>query len=155
MRQVTLRVGWDRRLTGAWAGVFLSCCLLASCTARTETPSAEAAFAARDPVEIRADIDPDSTIIGHLSLGAQVEVVGRHRSLVRVRLADDTEGWARESELVSADVRDRMERVRERTAGAPEQGGVLMITHKASAAKNGGCRDPFQLWKASAFDSRA
>jgi hypothetical protein len=92
------------------------------CTARTETTSAETAWAARAEVEIRQELGPRSPIIATLPLGAAVDIVGRRRKLVRVRVGEDVEGWVRDEELISADVKKRLEILTNRTNGLLPQG---------------------------------
>jgi len=111
----------DRSLTTA---VVLAVLALLGCTAKTETPSTEKAYVARDLVAIRAGLDPKSEVVAELPLGGALNVVGRRRSAVKVVTSDGVEGWTRESELVSGDVRRRMDALRHATAGDPPQGEV-------------------------------
>lgn len=105
------------------AAVMLGLGLL-GCTARTEPPPVEEAFVARRSVAIRADLSTSSPLIATLSLGSRVEVMGRRRRLVRVRTADDAEGWAHDDGLISRAVRDLMEQSRAQTTSYPSQGVV-------------------------------
>jgi len=97
---------------------------LLGCTARTEPPPVEEAFIARRSVTIRADLPTSSPVVATVKLGSRVEVVGRRRRLVRVRTAGDSEGWARDDELISREVRDLMEQSRAQTTSYPSQGVV-------------------------------
>lgn len=96
--------------------------LLCSCTAHTETTSAEVAWTARSEVEVRRDLGPRAPVIAALPLGTQVDIIGRRRKLVRVRFGDAGEGWARGEELISSEVKERLEILTERTASLRPQG---------------------------------
>ena len=112
------------RVASLAVGVAALVVSLTGCTAKTETPSREQLYVARDTVEIRARLDPKSDVVAKLPLGVRLDVVGRRRSAVKVVTTDGVEGWTREAELVSGDVRRRMEALRQATADDPSQGEV-------------------------------
>ena len=95
---------------------------LAGCTAHTETTSAEIAWAARAEVQVRQDLDPRSPVIATVPLGSAIDIVGRRRKLVRVRISQEVEGWSREEEFISSEVKRRLEILTERTKGFLPQG---------------------------------
>lgn len=125
MRGATPATAWFGRTPFTLSAVTLLVLLLLSgCTAKTETSSTEQVYVARETVTIRARLDPKSDVVAEAPLGAQLDVVGRRRSAVKVLTADGIEGWTREAELVSGDVRRRMEALRRATASDPSQGEV-------------------------------
>ncbi|MCB1022453.1 MAG: hypothetical protein KDC27_21165 [Acidobacteria bacterium] len=73
-------------------------------------------------MEVRAELDPRSPVIALAPLGAQVNIVGRRRKLVRVQVGPEQEGWAREEELISYDVKRRLEILTERAKVFTPQG---------------------------------
>ncbi len=84
----------------------------------------EQAFAGRSEVVVRSQLAPGSPAVARLSLGERVWVEGRRRRLVRVRTSSGAEGWVRESELLSEEVRRRASLLKQLAAGRPSQGGV-------------------------------
>ena len=107
------------------APTLLAVALLAAtlgCTARTETTSAEVAWAARAEVSIREDLGPRSAVVATVPLGSPVDIIGRRRKLLRVRLPGGVEGWARDEELISSDVKTRLEILSKRAEAFLPQG---------------------------------
>ena len=98
--------------------------LSAACDAQSEADSLEAAFVARNAVEIIKELDPDSPVVATLKLGNQVGIVARRRRFVKVRTESGVEGWTQESKLITPEVRELMEQLREQTADDPVQGRV-------------------------------
>lgn len=109
-------------MTYVSAALFGACLLFSSCTARTETTSAEPAWTARSEVEIREELGPRAPVIANLPLGTEVDIIGRRRKLVRVRVGENLEGWAHSDELISEEVKKRLEILTDRTHVLPSQG---------------------------------
>jgi hypothetical protein len=80
------------------------------------------AWVARAQVSIREELGPRSAVAANIPLGTPVDIIGRRRKLVRVRAADGVEGWAREEELISSDVKTRLEILSARAEVFPPQG---------------------------------
>lgn len=114
-----------RRARAAAAASFLAALLsFPGCTAQTQPPPAEQAFVARNEVDLRSELGPGAPVVATLRLGARVEVVGRRRSFVRVRSEAGAEGWTKDAELVSSEIKEMAERLRQYTAEYPGQGVV-------------------------------
>lgn len=105
---------------GSWAATL-------GCTAKTEPPGVEEAYAARSSVALLEELDPNAVIVAHLEMGDRVQILGRRRSFVRVRSDDGREGWAKSTELITPDIRDLMMQVREQTMDDPPQGVVRAL----------------------------
>jgi hypothetical protein len=117
---------------GAWtalasAALALAWAVMLGCTAKTEPPAVEEAYAARSSVALLEDLHPAAPIVGQLEMGDRVRILGRRRSFVRVRADDGLEGWAKSIELIFPEVRDRVIQVREQTIDDPPQGEVRAL----------------------------
>jgi SH3-like domain-containing protein len=108
-------------------GLIVAGLTCAGCTAKTETRAVEEAFVARDSVQLLEQLGPHGTPAATLPIGTRVEIVGRRRSFVRVRTAGPAEGWVKDSELISTEVRDLMEQARRQTQADPPQGEVRAL----------------------------
>jgi len=106
------------------AAVLAVLCAFAGCEAKPEAPSAEIAFVARKSLPIRAELAPRSETVGQVALGTPVEIVGRKRRSVKIRTAAGLAGWTHESELISAETKGLLGRVRKLAASEPSQGGM-------------------------------
>lgn len=84
----------------------------------------QTAHVARDEVAIRAELAPASEILASVHMGDQLEILERRRGSVRVRSADNVEGWTGAYALVTAETKQRMDRLKERFAGLASQGEV-------------------------------
>ncbi|MEZ5395627.1 MAG: hypothetical protein R2724_22820 [Bryobacterales bacterium] len=73
-------------------------------------------------MEVRAELDPRSSVVVRVPLGGPVDIVGRRRKLVRVQAGPGLEGWAREDELISYDVKRRLEILTQRAKVFTPQG---------------------------------
>lgn len=114
-----------RRVEGAClAAALAALCAIAGCEAKTEAPSAEIAFVARKSLPIRAELDPRSKTVANLELGTSVVIVGRKRRSVRIRTGAGESGWTHESELISAEMKGLLSRVRKYASEEPSQGGM-------------------------------
>ena len=117
--------------------VALAAFLAVGCTAGTTPKPAEIAYAARRTSDIRAELAPASAIVQQLKLGERVEILARRRSTIRVRTASGVEGWTHESDVVSEDVRARMDKLARQEADSPSQGAVrafdILNVHLAPA----------------------
>ncbi len=89
-----------------------------------DTSERQTAHVARDEVAIRAELAPASEILGTAHMGDQLEILERRRGSVRVRSADNVEGWTGAYALVTAETKRRMDRLKERFAGLASQGEV-------------------------------
>jgi hypothetical protein len=119
-----------RRGTGnalASAALLAAWALTLGCTAKTEPPAVEEAYAARSSVALLEDLHPAAPIVGQLDMGDRVRILGRRRSFVRVRADDGLEGWAKSIELIVPEVRDQVMQVREQTIDDPPQGEVRAL----------------------------
>lgn len=106
------------------AAVAAILCLFGGCQAKPEAPNAEIAFVARRELPIRAELAPRSKTVSSLELGTPVEIVGRKRRSVRIRTVGGMTGWTHESELISAETKGSLGRVRKLAADEPSQGGM-------------------------------
>jgi hypothetical protein len=97
------------------------------CTAQTEPPAVEEAYAARSSVALIEDLHPRSPVVAQLDMGDRVRILGRRRSFVRVLTDDGQEGWAKGTELIGPEVRDRMTQLRDQTLADPPQGEVRAL----------------------------
>lgn len=116
-----------RGLTLSLAVALLALVVTLGCTAQTEPPAVEEAYAARTSVALLEDLHPTAPIVAHLEMSERVQILGRRRSFVRVRTDDGREGWAKSTELITPDVRDRMMQLREQTLADPPQGEVRAL----------------------------
>lgn len=103
--------------------------ILSLCACGDEAPSitrddGQTAHVARDEVAIRAQLAPASEILATVRMGDRLEILERRRGSVRVRSADNVEGWTGAHALVTAETKERMDRLRERSAGLTSQGEV-------------------------------
>ena len=115
----------DRRFDSAFLAVVLAVlCTFSGCEAKPEAPSAEIAFVARKALPIRAELAPRSPTIAQIEIGTPVEIVGRKRRSVCIRTAAGIAGWTHESELISAETKGLLGRVRKLAAEEPSQGGM-------------------------------
>ena len=96
--------------------------LATACGAPSETASLESAFVARNTIEIIKELDPEAPVVATLKLGAQVGIVARRRRFVKLRTESGVEGWTQESKLITPEVRELMEQLREQTRQDPAQG---------------------------------
>ena len=98
--------------------------LSSACAVETETASRESAFVARTMIEIIKELDPEAPVVATLKLGTPVDIVARRRRFVKLRTESGVEGWTQESKLITPEVRQLMEQLREQTAQDPAQGRV-------------------------------
>ena len=98
--------------------------LSAACGSPSEVASLESAFVARNTIEIIKELDPEAPVVATLKLGARVGIVARRRRFVKLRTESGVEGWTQESKLITPEVRELMEQLREQTAQDPAQGRV-------------------------------
>ena len=112
---------WNVHLALAGAAVIAGS---AACGAQSEVAPLESAFVARNTIEIIKELDPQAPVVATLKLGAQVGIVARRRRFVKLRTESGVEGWTQESKLITPEVRELMEQLREQTEQDPEQGRV-------------------------------
>ena len=117
-------LSWPAGLLAICAGGAL---LLAGCTAKTEPRGIEEAFVSRDKVELVEKLGPHSTVAATLEMETRVEIIGRRRRFVRVRTPAGLEGWTRDSELITPDVRRQLDQLRRQTDRDPSQGAVRAL----------------------------
>ena len=106
---------------------FLSLTLVFSCTSNPETKPVEEAFVARKTVELWKELVPDAPTVVTLNLGERVEIVDRRRLFVKIRSTTGHQGWTHESMLITPDVRELMQQLRDQTSTDPPQGTVLAL----------------------------
>ncbi len=87
----------------------------------------EEAFAARNSVNIKEDLKPNSPVVATLAMGERVEIVGRRRRFLRVRTTKGVEGWTRDAELATPQLLEFMRQQQEQTAADPSQGSFLAL----------------------------
>ena len=114
-------------LAPALVVMLLSLVVTLGCTAKTEPPAVEEAYAARVSVPLIEDLHPSAPVVAHLEMSERVRIIGRRRSFVRVRTDDGEEGWAKSTELITPEVRDLLAQVREQTLADPSQGEVRAL----------------------------
>ena len=102
----------------------LSLCACSAEVRPVDYSESKTAHVARDEVAIRAELAPASEILATARMGDRLEILERRRGSVRVRSAEDVEGWTGASALVTAETKRRMDRLKERYAGLTSQGKV-------------------------------
>lgn len=107
-----------------WIIAILSLYACADEALPVHTEERPAAHVARDEVAIRVELAPASEILATARMGDQLEILERRRGSVRVRSADDVEGWTGAYALVTAETKQRMDRLKERFGGLASQGEV-------------------------------
>jgi hypothetical protein len=102
----------------------LSFCACSDQVRPVDTNERRTAHVARDEVAIRAELAPASEILQTAHMGDQLEILENRRGSVRVRSADNVEGWTGAHALVTAETKRRMDRLKERCAKLVSQGEV-------------------------------
>ncbi len=85
------------------------------------------AHVARDGLPIRSELAPTSDVLRTVKLGDELEILQEYRGSVRIRTADDVEGWTGRYALVTADTRVRMDWQMEQSADLISQGTVQAL----------------------------
>ncbi len=89
-----------------------------------QTEEGQIAHVAREELAIRAELAPASEIVTTVHMGDQLTILERRRGSVRVRSAENVEGWTGAYALVTGETKERMDRLKERYAGLASQGVV-------------------------------
>ena len=128
-------MGWGSETTAPadkWnrPPVIIVCLWLAvvfGCASHPDTAPVEEAFVARKTVDLWNELVPDAPSVVTLNLGERVEIVDRRRRFVKVRSTAGHQGWTHESMLITPDVRELMQQLRDQSASDPPQGAVLAL----------------------------
>ncbi len=101
--------------------------LVFGCASSPDATPVEEAFVARKTVDLWEELVPDAPVVVTLNLGERVEIVGRRRRFVEVRGSSGDQGWTHESMLITPDVRELMQQLRDQANSDPPQGTVLAL----------------------------
>ncbi len=113
---------YRRRVAGAVLSTFLILILPGCQTSAPRAPVIGEAFAGPSTLPVRKEISPKSAVTATVHHGEKLQILQQHRHFVKVRTANDAEGWVDERLLLDAAAISALRQLSNDTKRYPSQG---------------------------------
>lgn len=115
---------------GHWrAALALGAVMLSGCfTNAGRAPAIGEAFVGSVQLQLREDLVPRAKVVATLKYGDRIEVIAARRRFVKVRTADDQEGWTDARRLLTSEQMSSLNKLAQETKGLASQGRAKVFS---------------------------
>jgi hypothetical protein len=102
--------------------IFIGVLLLAACQRVRRDPVTGVGYVSSNAINLRDRLGATQYTVATLKQGERLEIFGHQHHWLHVRTAAKVEGWIEERHIVTQEVFDRFEKIRQTAASLPSQG---------------------------------